>query len=59
MEYNDVSGIARMIMSDYFKGINSFEYIENHKQVTKEYTEKILKEVFDENKMIISIVKGK
>lgn len=59
MEYNDISSIARMIMSDYFKGINSFEYIENHKQITKEYTEKILKEVFDINKMVISIVKGK
>ena len=58
-EYNDVSNIARMIMTDYFKDINSFEYIENHKQVTKEYTEKILKEVFDLNKMVISIVKGK
>ena len=57
--YNDISSIARMLMSDYFKGINSFEYIENHKQVTKDYAEKILKEVFDENKMIISIVKGK
>ena len=58
-EYNDISGVARMLMADYFKGINSFEYIENHKQVTKEYTEKILKEIFDENKMVISIVKGK
>mgnify|MGYP004428261461 FL=1 len=48
-----------MLMSDYFKGINSFEYIENHKQVTKEYAEKILKEVFNENKMVISIVEGK
>ena len=59
MEYNDIGTIARMLMSDYFKGINSFDYIENHKQITKEYAEKILKEVFDENKMIISIVKGK
>ena len=58
-EYNDISGVARMLMADYFKGINSFEYIENHKQVTKEYAEKILKEIFDENKMVISIVKGK
>ncbi len=58
-EYNDISSVARMLMSDYFKGINSFDYIENHKQVTKEYTEKILKEIFDENKMVISIVKGK
>ena len=52
-EYNDISGVARMLMADYFKGINSFEYIENHKQVTKEYAEKILKEIFDENKMVI------
>lgn len=58
-EYNDISGVARMLMADYFKGINSFEYIENHKQVTKEYAEKILKEIFNENKMVISIVKGK
>ena len=58
-EYNDVSSISRMLMSDYFKGINSFEYIENHKQVTKEYAEKILKEEFNENKMEISIVEGK
>ena len=59
MEFNDVSDIAKMFMSDYFKGINSFDYIEMHKQVSKEYTEEILKEVFDENKMILSIVKGK
>ena len=25
-EYNDVTDIARMFLSDYFKGINSFEY---------------------------------
>ena len=58
-EFNDVSNISRMFMSDYFKGINSFDYIEMHAQVTKEYTEEILKEVFDENKMILSIIKGK
>jgi len=58
-EFNDVADIARMFMSDYFKGINSFEYIEKHKQVTLEYAHEILKEVFDENKMILSIVTGK
>ena len=58
-EFNDVADIARMFMGDYFKGINSFDYIETHKQVTKEFAEEILKEVFDENKMILSIVKGK
>jgi len=58
-EFNDAENIARMFMSDYFKGINSFEYIEKHKQVTLEYAHEILKEVFDENKMILSIVTGK
>ena len=58
-EFNDVADIARMFMGDYFKGINSFNYIEMHKQVRKEFVEEILKEVFDENKMILSIVKGK
>ena len=43
-EFNDVADIARMFMGDYFKGINSFDYIEMHKQVTKEYAEEILNE---------------
>lgn len=59
MEYNDVSDVARMIMSDYFKGVNSFEYIEYYNQISKEYANKILNEMFDEKKQVISIVKGK
>lgn len=58
-EFNDVSNISRMFMSDYFKGINSFDYIEKHGQVSKEYAEEILKEIFNEDKMVLSIVKGK
>ena len=27
-EYNDVSDIARMFLTDYMKGVNSFDYIE-------------------------------
>ena len=46
-----------MFVADYFKGINSFDYIENYTQVTKEYAEKILNEVFDEERMVLSIVK--
>ena len=59
MEYNDISSIARMIMTDYFKGINSFDYLEYYEQVTKEYVEKILNDNFNEEKQIISIVKGR
>ena len=58
-EYNSVADIARMFLSDSFKGINSFDYIEKFDQVTKEYAEQILKEVFDENKIAISIIKPK
>lgn len=58
-EFNNVSDIARMFISDYFKGINSFDYLENYKQITKEYTYEILKEVFLKEKIVLSIVKGK
>ncbi len=59
MEYNDISNIARMFLADYFKGVNSFDYLEEYSQVTKEYADQILKEVFREDNMVISVVKGK
>ncbi len=58
-EYNDVGSIARMFLSDSFKGINSFDYLEEYNGVTVEYAKNILEEVFDENKMVVSIVEGK
>ncbi len=57
-EYNDVEDIARMFLADYFKGINSFDYLEEMKGVTVEYLEQILKDVFKEEKMILSVVKN-
>ncbi len=59
MEFNDVENISRMFMGDYFKGINSFDYIDNYNEVTKELTEEILNEVFNPQKQVLSIVKGK
>ena len=58
-EFNSVSSISRMFVTDYFKGINSFEYLETYKEVSKEYVEQVLNEVFKEEKTVISIVKGK
>lgn len=58
-QYNDVANIARMFLSDYFKGINSFDYLEQYPSVSIDYTMQILNEVFDTNKMVVSIVKGK
>ena len=57
-EYNSVGNIARMFLSDSFKGINSFDYIEKYNTVTKEYTQNVLNDVFKEDKMVISIVRG-
>lgn len=59
VEYNNISDIARMLLSDYFKGINSFDYIEQFESVTIEYAEQIMEEVFDEKNCIMSIVKIK
>ena len=59
VEYNDAADIARMFLSDYFKGINSFDYIENYNTVSIEYTQEILKQVFDEKNTVLSVVKEK
>ena len=57
-EYNDVVDIARMFLSDYFKEINSFEYLEEINIISLEYVNQILKEVFQEKKIILSVVKS-
>ena len=48
-----------MFLADSFKGINSFEYLDKYESVTVEYANKILKDTFNLNNMIISIIKGK
>lgn len=55
-DYNSVADIGRMFLADYFKGVNSFDYLEQYNQVTKDYAEKMLNEVFKMEKMVTSIV---
>ena len=55
-EFTDVSDICKMFLNDYFKGINSFNYLENYKQISSSYTMQILEEVFKEEKTVISII---
>ena len=55
-QYNDVENIGNMFMFNYFKGINPFDYIEEYKDVTIEYAEMILKELFVKDKMVVSKV---
>ncbi len=57
-EYNSVEETARMFLADYFKGVNSFDYLEEYNNVTKEYAEQILKEVLTEEKEVTSIVES-
>ena len=40
-DYNEVSTISSIIVADYFKNINSFDYFEEFKVVSKEYVEKV------------------
>ena len=56
-EYDEPGDIARMFLADYFKGINSFEYLEEISTINKQYVEQILNEVFDEKRMVISVIK--
>ncbi len=56
-EYNNIEDISKMFVSDYFKGINSFDYIDKYNQVTKEYAEELLEKFFKEEQMVLSIVK--
>ena len=58
-EFNDVTDISRMFMSDYFKGINSFDYVDAYKDVTIEYAKNVLDKHFDFSKMAVSIVENK
>ena len=53
-EYDEPGDIARMFLADFFKGINSFEYLEEITTINEQYVEQILNEVFNENKMILA-----
>ena len=58
LEFNDVQDIARMFLVDYFKGINSFDYLEEIESINVEYLKQVLNNVFKEEKMVLSIVKN-
>lgn len=56
-EYNDVADIARMFLSDFMKGINSFDYIEEIETVDITFAKRVLDDSFKPEKMVISVVK--
>ena len=56
-EYNDVEDISRMFLSDFFKEMNSFDFLEEITVINEEYVEQVLKDVFNDKKMVISVIK--
>ncbi len=56
-EYDETGDISRMFLADFFKGINSFEYLDEITIINEQYVEQVLKEVFAEEKMILSVIK--
>ena len=57
-EYNDVSNIARIFLTDFMKGVNSFDYIEEITTLDIEYAKQVLIENFKKEKMVFSVVKA-
>ena len=57
-EFNDVQDISRMFLADYFKGINSFDYIEEINGIHLEYINQMLKDVFKKDNMVLSVVRN-
>lgn len=58
-QFNRVDEIARMFISDYFKGIDSLEYLDAYKDIDLGFVEQTLREIFKENTKTVSIVKPK
>ena len=57
--YNSPAQIGRIFMRDYMNDIISFDYINEWNNITIEEANKLLKDKFIEEKMILSIVNPK
>ena len=54
--FEDVSSIANMFISDFFRGVNASKYVEAYKEIDKSYVEEVLNKHFDFEKMAVSLV---
>lgn len=55
--FNDSTNMARAFVQDYFKGINSFDFIDAYKNLDLSYCEGVLKEHFNFDNMALSVIK--
>ncbi len=56
-EYDDIENTANMFLSNYFLGINSFDYLNQMDAIDVEFVTQVLNDVFRNEKMVISIIK--
>ena len=56
--FDNVGGIATTFISNYFRGIDTSDYVAGYKNITLEEVQKVLNEHFDFEKMAISIIES-
>jgi len=54
--FNDPTNTAKAFVTDYFKGISSFEFLDAYQKIDKAYVESVLKEHFNYGNQAISII---
>ena len=57
--YNSIDEIATNLLMNFFKGISSFDYIEEFSTLNLQDVENVLKEVFNKEKMVLSVINKK
>jgi predicted Zn-dependent peptidase len=56
---NSVEKPCRGFMSNYFKGVNVFDYYMAYEKIDFEFTKEVFLDHFDENMLALSVVKGR
>ena len=54
--FEDVSTIANMFVNDFFRGVNASKYTDVYKTIDQEYVEKVLRNHFDFEKQVLSVI---
>jgi len=56
-QFNSVEKIAHSFMSNYFRGVNIFEYVETYEKVTIQDVNNAIKDLIKKENMAVSVVK--
>ena len=56
LQFNDVSSVGRLFLANSVKGVESFDYISNFKNIDLEFTKRVLMDVFSENNRVLSVI---